>query len=108
MSELREAITAAKRPGELREALNAAKGGPRRPPVEVWLLEAKPGFRIACNVVHEDESADHPDIDSLSMRGAQREITSYLISQGYEPVGRWEVTARDGAGGTTESMRRFR
>jgi len=44
---------------------------------------------IACTVVREDESTTSLDVDSLSVRGAQREITGWLISQGYVPAGRW-------------------
>jgi hypothetical protein len=46
---------------------------------------------MTCTLVYDDESAEILDVDVFSMRGAQRdEITGYLISQGYEPTGRWE------------------
>lgn len=51
---------------------------------------------MTCTVVHDDESTESLDVDVFFMRGAQREITDYLISQGYEPPGRWE-TQRFGA-----------
>ena len=57
-------------------------------PIEVWLTQRN--MEVVCLLVREDESAYHPSVDSLSMRGAQREITGWLVDQGYEPVGRWE------------------
>jgi hypothetical protein len=71
-------------------------------PIEVWL--SQPNIEITCRVVFEDESADELSVGSLSMRGAQREMTSWLIGQGYEPSGRW--SDEDGEG--RETMRRFR
>lgn len=75
-------------------------------PIEVWLTQRN--MEIQCAVVHEDESTDHTlGVDSLSMRGAQREITGYLIDQGYAPVGRWETEAND-HGNPVETVRRFK
>ncbi len=70
-------------------------------PIEVWLRHVN--MEVACTVVHEDESTHRYDVDSLSLRGAQREMTGYFISQGYEPVGRWEVE-----GLAEETVRRFK
>jgi hypothetical protein len=58
-------------------------------PIEVWLTNRN--IEVTCMIVCEDETTDHLDVDSLSMRGAQREITGYFIGRGYSPVGRWEV-----------------
>lgn len=78
-------------------------------PVEVWL--AQRNMAINCTVVHEDEHTDSLDVDSLSMRGAQREITGYLIDQGYKPGCRWTTTATDYSatpgGDPIETYRRF-
>jgi hypothetical protein len=85
------------------------KAGPeqsRPSPIEVWLRQHN--MEIVCSVVGEDESVDYLDINSLSMRGAQREITGYYIGQGYKPVGRWEVEFRDGALDPIETSRKFR
>src|SRR5690348_7693346 len=60
-------------------------------PIEVWLSQADAG--ITCTVVLEDESTGALDVRSLSMRGAQREMTGYLIAQGYVPIGPWNVEA---------------
>ena len=38
-----------------------------------------------------DESSECFDLGAFSMRGAQPEVTGYLVSQGYEPSGRWEA-----------------
>jgi hypothetical protein len=56
---------------------------------------------------HEDESEHEYDVTSLSMRGAQREITGWLIRNGYAPVARWTAEAADG-GDVVESSRKFR
>jgi hypothetical protein len=69
-------------------------------PIEVWLTQEN--MEVACMVVREDESTDVLDVLSLSMRGAQREITGNLIDVGYKPDGRW-VQEADG-----ETWRRFR
>jgi hypothetical protein len=73
-------------------------------PVEVWLTQGN--IAIDCRIVFEDESATEPAINSLSMRGAQREMTAWLIQQGYEPAGRWEAEVQGEEG--TETVRRFR
>lgn len=65
--------------------VTSAKTGP----IEVWL--SRDNLEVRCIVVHEDESTDRVKIDSLSLRGAQREITGYFISKGYKPDGRWET-----------------
>jgi hypothetical protein len=71
-------------------------------PIEVWL--SKRNIEVACRVVFEDERVVQLNVRSMSMRGAQREITGLLIGQGYEPVGRWSVEDQHGF----ETMRRFR
>jgi hypothetical protein len=62
-------------------------------PVEVFLTKAN--IAVTCKIYRDDETGTDLDarIDSLSMRGAQREITSWLISQGYKPAGRWTYEA---------------
>jgi len=74
-------------------------------PIEVWLT--RNNLAVTCRAVHEDESTDEYEVDSLSMRGAQREITGFLIRQGYNPVGRWSVQ-HDGGDGASETSRAFR
>ena len=71
-------------------------------PIEVWL--SQDNIEITCRVVFDDERVTELDIHSLSMRGAQREITGWLISQSYEPVGRWTKEDQHGY----EYVRRFR
>jgi hypothetical protein len=56
-------------------------------PIEVWLSQEN--MEVTCRIVHEDETTTEPPVDSLSMRGAQREMTGWLIDQGYRPAGRW-------------------
>ena len=48
-------------------------------PLEVWLRQDE--AEITCTVVRDDESTYELDVDSLSMRGAQREMTGYFIAQ---------------------------
>lgn len=78
----------------------------KRSPIEVWLTQQN--MTVTCNVVHEDESTHSYPVDSLSMRGAQREMTGYFIRQGYEPVGRWEYEVQADDGEAAETMRRFK
>lgn len=74
-------------------------------PIEAWLTQGN--MQVTCRIVREDESTEPMDVDSLSMRGAQREITGYLIEQGYTPVGRWAAEHSD-SDGTLESSRKFK
>ena len=77
---------------------------PKTQPIEVWLSQRN--FEVTGRVVYESERTDHLRIESLSMRGAQREVTGFLIEQGYAPAGRWEIEpVRDG---DQETSRRFR
>jgi len=75
-------------------------------PIEVWLSQVN--LEVRCTVVHQDESTEGLTVDSLSMRGAQREITGYLIAEGYEPVGRWRDEQVDGNGDGIETARIFK
>jgi hypothetical protein len=75
-------------------------------PIEVWLTQKN--LEITCRVVHEDESVEMLGVDSLSMRGAQREMTGWYISKGYAPVGRWESAWNDDRNGEGETFRRFK
>lgn len=77
-------------------------------PIEVWLTQSESNLGVTCTVVHEDESTTALDVDSLSMRGAMREITGYFIAQGYKPDGRWTTEAETPMNGTLEAMRRFK
>lgn len=77
-------------------------------PIEVWL--SQPNMEVTCTIVREDESTDSRSVSSLSMRGAQREITGWLIRRGYVAVGRWEIHAQAGGdeGDPVETSRTFR
>jgi hypothetical protein len=75
-------------------------------PVEVWL--ARKNIAVTCCVFHEDESSHYVTLRSLDMRGAQREITTALKSQGYTPVGRWRYVGGSSTTGFTECRRLFR
>jgi hypothetical protein len=79
--------------------------GAARLPIEVWLSQRN--LLITCRVVNEDESTEEWPADSLSMRGAQREMTGLHTKKGFTPVGRWETVYDDG-NGASETMRRFK
>ena len=70
---------------ETKSSSGTKSGGP----VEIWLIQQGNGLEIACMMVEDDESTRAIDVTSMSMRGAQREVTGWLKRQGYEPVGRW-------------------
>ena len=79
-------------------------------PIEVWLSRKSTG--MTCTVVTGDERTSTLNVNSLSMRGAQREMTGYLIARGYSPVGDWEVEAAGDAGpggvDAVETSRQFK
>ena len=79
-------------------------------PIEVWLTLGT--TKITCTVVLEDERTSTLDVSSRSIRGAQAEMTGYLLAHGYTPVGRWEVEADsdNGSGGkeAVETSRKFK
>lgn len=72
--------------------------------IEVWLRQDD--TTIACTVVRDDESTYELDVDALSMRGAQREMTGYFIDEGYQPAGPWQVEV-DSRSGPVETLRIF-
>ncbi|MCV7089053.1 hypothetical protein [Mycobacterium interjectum] len=74
-------------------------------PIEVWVRQDDD--EIICMVVSDDESTYELDVDALSMRGAQREMTGYFVDQSYEPADEWHVEV-DGVDGPVETVRRFR
>jgi len=75
-------------------------------PIEVWLRQRN--IQVTCTVVREDETTYELDVDSLSMRGAQREITGWFLNEGYVAVGRWESDGDDPAMQAREAVRRFK
>jgi hypothetical protein len=91
---------------ERKDEMVKAAGGNERKPIEVWLTRRN--IEITCRVVNEDETATELDVDSLSMRGAQREITAYFKAHGYEPAGRWETESAADDGAAEETVRLFR
>jgi len=74
-------------------------------PVEVWLTQGN--MAVSCRVVYEDETTELLDVDSLSMRGAQREMTGWFLRNGYVAAGRWDI-ACDSDDGPIETVRRFK
>jgi hypothetical protein len=79
----------------------------KKGPIEVWLSQSN--LEVKCMVVREDESIYEIPVDALTVRGAEREITGWLISQGYEPAGRWDIAGRnEDTGDEYEVSRKFR
>jgi hypothetical protein len=77
----------------------------KRAPIEVWLRSS--GKRVLCAIVTGDESAYPHEIASPSLRGAQREVTAWLIAADHWPDGLWVNEAHNDAGAPVESWRRF-
>ena len=76
-------------------------------PCEVWLSLSDAGFGVRCGVVFEDETDITLDVDALSIRGAEREMTAWLIGKSYKAVGRWATEAADQHGSDLEVSRKF-
>ena len=76
-------------------------------PVEVWLTLQDAGFGVRGRLVFDDESDTDIDVTSLSIRGAQREWTAWLLDQGYKAAGRWQTEAQDSEGTDWEVSRKF-
>jgi hypothetical protein len=66
----------------------------RRPQALRAVLSRK-NLEITCTLVYEDESVSYPQPRSISLRGAQREVTGMLVSTGYIPTGRWSDEGED-------------
>jgi hypothetical protein len=66
----------------------------RRPQALRAVLTRK-NLEITCTLVFEDESVSYPQPHSISLRGAQREVTGMLVSTGYIPTGRWDDEGED-------------
>jgi hypothetical protein len=66
-----------------------------RPPQALQAVLSRKNIEITCALVFEDESITYPRVDSVSVRGAQREITGGLVAYGYVPVGRWADDGED-------------
>jgi hypothetical protein len=68
---------------------------------------SRKNIEITCTLVFEDESVSYPGVDSVSVRGAQREVTGMLVKHGYTPVGRWSEGDED-EDGYREWVRAFK
>ena len=66
----------------------------RRPQALRAVLTRK-HLEITCTLVFENESVSYPQPRSVSLRGAQREVTGMLVSTGYIPAGRWSEEEED-------------
>src|ERR1035441_5369625 len=64
----------------------------RRPQALRAVLTRK-NLEITCTLVFEDESVSYPKPHSISLRGAQREVTGMLVSTGYIPTRSEEHTS---------------
>jgi len=73
----------------LRDAQDVTSVETTTKPIEVWL--SRPHLEVTCRIVFPEGTAIAVGVDALSIRGAQHEITAWLIEQGYEPAGRWST-----------------
>lgn len=74
--------------------------------VDVRLTQRQPG-RAEAQIVTAGGSNVPLVVTSLSIRGAQREVTGDLISEGYSPGDRWKDSNEE-QGAYVEVVRRFR
>jgi len=77
----------------LRDAQDVTTVETTTKPIEVRL--SRPQLEITCRIVLPDGTAIAVGIDALSLRGAQREMTAWLVEQGCEPVGPWSTQDED-------------
>jgi hypothetical protein len=70
----------------------------QRAPQPLRAILIRKNIEIWCTLVFEDESAVDLPANSVSVRGAQRQITSLLVGHGYAPAGRWSDEDRDDDG----------
>lgn len=47
---------------------------------------------MKCTLTHDNGASEWAPVKALSMRGAQRELTTRMKADGYTPVGRWVTT----------------
>jgi hypothetical protein len=79
----------------------------QRTPQALQAVLTRKNIEITCTLVFEDESVSYPSVQSVSVRGAQREVTGQLVAHGYTPGGRWSEGKED-EDGYTEWTRPFK
>ena len=84
------------------------KNTKERSPLPLRAILSRKNLKITCTLVFEDESVSYPQPGSLSMRGAQREITGELVAAGYVPAGRWSEEEEEDEDGYREWTRLFK
>lgn len=62
----------------------------------VEIIITRKGMRISADEFDAEEVGVSLDVNSLSVRGAQREVTAEKLAAGFRPLGRWETLAEDG------------
>ncbi len=80
----------------------------KQAPQVLQAVLSRKNIEISCALVFEDESVRYPGVQSVSVRGAQREVTGLLVMGGYIPVGRWSEGVEDDDDGYTEWTRSFK
>jgi len=78
----------------LRDAQDVTTVETTTKPIEVRL--SRPHLEVTCRIVFSDGTAIAVGVDALSFRGAQHEMTAWLIEQGYEPAGCWSSQDENG------------
>ncbi len=75
-------------------------------PIELWLTLRDAEIGVDGRIVFEDETTRGLQASALSIRGAEREMTGWLLTQGYKAAGHWEISAEQ-ADEAVEVVRRF-
>jgi hypothetical protein len=73
---------------------NVPTRGKTAEPIEVCLSQRY--LEVTCRIVFRDGSVIGVGVDSLSITGAQHEMTMWLMEQGYKPAGRWSTGGEPG------------
>jgi hypothetical protein len=84
------------------------KSNRERPVQPLQAILSRKNLEITCTLVFEDESLSGQPVVSLSLRGAQREITGRLVALGFVPAGRWSAEEEPDEDGYREWTRGFR
>lgn len=62
----------------------------------VEVIVTRKGMSLMATLYGPDETAVDLEVNTLSVRGAQRDVTASMIDGGYKPLGRWETLAEYG------------
>lgn len=61
--------------------------------IKVWVIQNR--FHITAFEETESGRRSEINVQSINLRGAQRELTSWYKSVGWGPIGRWTATGSE-------------